>query len=66
MELYVSPDSLGSSFRPTQTELYSREYVINKMQKGQYNNTYFYMVSFIDQPTPIVGTLLPHLKFNTT
>ena len=47
MELYVSPDSLGSSFRPTQTELYSREYVINKMQKGQYNNTYFYMVLFI-------------------
>jgi len=58
MELHVSPDSLGSSFRPTQTELCSHEYVINKMQKGQYNNTYFYMVfllalSFIGLPTPL-------------
>jgi len=43
MELYVSPDSLGSCSRPTQIELFSHEYVINKIQKGQYNNTYFYM-----------------------
>ncbi len=61
MELHVSPDSLGSSFRPTQTELYSREYVIKKTQEGQYNNTYFFMVSFltlsfIDQPAPIERT----------
>ena len=44
MEPHVSPYSLGSFFRPTQTELYSRVYVINKTEISQYNNTYIYMV----------------------
>ena len=57
MERHVSVDSLGSSSRPTQTELYSQKQYIKKFIKKQYKYTYFCMVILAYSPKYTLGDI---------